>query len=132
VGFEGLSRLFGHGFHPVSGAGLGGSFGSDSDTVAGYALSFSPQKSVSILWALCGEKTSDAVRAGHDAAVEAALEFLQDHAAFCRRGHGGLTQEATRGYVAAVFVHRTSRAGDPGLGLTVTPGGQTVRCEPIR
>ncbi len=112
---EGLSRLFGHGFHPVTGAALGRGFAPDAATVAGYALSFSPPKSVSILWALAGEETSDAVRAGHDAAVEAALEFLEDHAAFCRRGHGGLTQEATLGYLAAVFVHRTSRAGDPQL-----------------
>jgi conjugative relaxase-like TrwC/TraI family protein len=113
--FEGLSRLFGHGFHPVAGVALGRPINADGNTVAGYALSFSPPKSVSILWALTGEKTSSAVRAGHDAAVEAALEFLQGHAAFTRRGRGGLTQEETLGYVAAVFVHRTSRAGDPQL-----------------
>jgi conjugative relaxase-like TrwC/TraI family protein len=110
-----LSRLFGQGLHPLTGAALGRRFGSDKDTVAGYALSFSPPKSVSVLWALAGEVVSDAVRAGHDAAVEAAVEFLQDHAAFTRRGHGGMVQEATRGYLAAVFVHRTSRAGDPQL-----------------
>ena len=112
---EGLSRLFGHGFHPVTGAGLGRPFDPDCTAVAGYALSFSPPKSVSILWALSADDVSDAVRAGHDAAVEAALGFLQDRAAFCRRGHGGAVQEATGGYVAAVFVHRTSRAGDPQL-----------------
>jgi len=113
---EGLSRLFGHGLHPVTGAGLGRPFDPDPSTVAGYALSFSPPKSVSVLWALAAdEDVSDAVRAGHDAAVEAALEFLQHHAGFCRRGHGGLTQEPTLGHVAAVFVHRTSRAGDPQL-----------------
>jgi len=110
---EGLSRLFGHGFHPITGACLGRPFDPDRTAVAGYALSFSPPKSVSILWALADDGVSDAVRAGHDAAVEAALEFLQDHAAFTRRGHGGLVQERTIGYLAAVFVHRTSRAGDP-------------------
>jgi conjugative relaxase-like TrwC/TraI family protein len=115
AGTESLGRLFGHGFHPVTGAGLGRPFDPDKTAVAGYALSFSPPKSVSILWALTGERTSGEVRAGHDAAVEAALGFLQDHAAFCRRGHGGLTQETTGGYLAAVFVHRTSRAGDPQL-----------------
>jgi conjugative relaxase-like TrwC/TraI family protein len=116
VDAEGLSRLFGQGCDPVTGVPLGRPFDSEKTAaVAGYALSFSPPKSVSILWALCGERTSDAVRAGHDAAVEAVLEFLQDHAALCRRGHGGLAQEATGGYVTAVFVHRTSRAGDPQL-----------------
>ena len=112
---EGLSRLFGQGLHPLTGAALGRRFGSDKATVAGYALSFSPPKSVSVLWALAPDEVMSEVRAGHDAAVGAALELLQDHAAFTRRGHGGLTQEATGGYLAAVFVHRTSRAGDPQL-----------------
>jgi len=112
---EGLSRLFGQGLHPLTGAALGRPFGIDKNTVAGYALSFSPPKSVSVLWALAASEVSSQVREAHDAAVDSALEFLQDHAAFCRRGHGGATQEATAGYVGAVFVHRTSRAGDPQL-----------------
>lgn len=112
---EELSRLFGLGLHPVTGAALGRPFGPDKNTVAGYALSFSPPKSVSVLWALGPAEVVSEVRAGHDAAVEAALEFLQDHAAFTRRGRGGLAQEATGGYVGALFTHRTSRAGDPQL-----------------
>ena len=83
--------------------------------MAGYALSFSPPKSVSVLWALSGEEVADAVRAGHDAAVDAALEFLEEHAAFCRHGQAGTLQEATGGLLEAVFVHRISRAGDPQL-----------------
>jgi conjugative relaxase-like TrwC/TraI family protein len=115
VDIEGLSRLFGQGRHPVTGAVLGRRFGSDKTPVAGYALSFSPPKSVSVLWALAGPEVTSEVRAGHDAAVAAALDFLQDHAAFTRRGHGGTVQESTGGYVGAVFAHRTSRAGDPQL-----------------
>lgn len=118
---EGLSRLFGYGVHPISDAALGRPFGSDKKAVAGYALSFSPPKSVSVIWALAPDEISDQVRQGHDAAVAAALEFLQDHAAFCRRGHGGAVQEATGGYLAAVFVHRTSRAGDPQLHMFLWP-----------
>ncbi len=113
VDSEGLSRLFGQGVHPSSGAPLGRPFGPDKTAVAGYALSFSPPKSASVLWALAPAETADQVREGHDAAVAAAFEFLQDHAAFTRRGHGGAVQEATGGYLAAMFVHRTSRAGDP-------------------
>ena len=45
----------------------------------------------------------------------AAVEFLQDHAAFTRRGHAGAVQADTDGYVAAAFTHRTSRARDPQL-----------------
>jgi hypothetical protein len=47
--------------------------------------------------------------------VAAALELLQDHAAFTRRGHGGPIQASTSGYLGALFVHRTSRTGDPQL-----------------
>jgi conjugative relaxase-like TrwC/TraI family protein len=112
---EGLSRLFGQGSHPLTDAALGRPFGPDKNTVAGYALSFSPPKSVSVLWALAPAEVSSEVRAAHDAAVDAALVFLQDHAAFTRRGRGGLAQEATGGYVGALFTHRTSRAGDPQL-----------------
>ncbi len=114
VAAEGLSRLFGHGLHPVTGVPLGHPFRPDDKAaVAGYALSFSPPKSVSVLWALAQNAIADQVREGHDAAAATALEFLQDHAAFTRRGHGGTVQEASGGYLAAVFVHRTSRAGDP-------------------
>ena len=115
VDSEGLSRLFGQGVHPISGDALGRPFSPDKTAVAGYALSFSPPKSVSVLWALAPAEIANHVREGHDAAVAAALGFLQDHAAFTRRGHGGTLQEATGGHLAAVFVHRTSRADDPQL-----------------
>lgn len=86
VDSEGLPRLFGQGLHPLTGGTLGRPLGSDKTAVVGYALSFSPPKSVSVLWALAPADIADQVRQGHDAAVAAVLEFLQDHAAFCRRG----------------------------------------------
>jgi conjugative relaxase-like TrwC/TraI family protein len=114
-----MERLFGHGRHPVTDKALGRRFAhgdqGGAEAVAGYATSFSPPKSISLLWALAGGSVSDEVRAAHDAAVAAALEFLQDHAAFTRRGAGGAVQAAADGYVAAAFAHRTSRAGDPQL-----------------
>ncbi|HEX6394371.1 MAG TPA: MobF family relaxase [Acidimicrobiales bacterium] len=115
VDAEGLSRLFGLGHSPVTGEPLGRPFGKEKGVVAGHAFSFSPPKSVSVLWALAPSEVMSEVRDAHDSAVASALEFLQDHAAFTRRGHGGTIQEATCGFVGAVFVHRTSRAGDPQL-----------------
>ena len=128
---EQLSKLFGEGRHPLTGDALGRLFAGEGagkggaragkegqgapGQVAGYALSFSPPKSVSVLWALAEDAVSAQVRAGHGAAVRAALEFLQDHAAFTRRGHAGAVQAATDGFVAAAFTHRTSRARDPQL-----------------
>jgi hypothetical protein len=83
--------------------------------VAGYAISFSPPKSVSVLWALGDKATAEVVRAAHDAAVDAAVVFLHEHAGFTRRGRGGAAQADSEGWVAAGFTHRTSRAGDPQL-----------------
>jgi conjugative relaxase-like TrwC/TraI family protein len=111
-----LERLFGHGTDPRDGAPLGRSFDPDnSRAVAGFALTFSPPKSVSALWAVAGQETSDQVLAAHEAAVASAFAFVDDHASYTRRGHNGVLQVDTDGLVAAGFVHRTSRAADPQL-----------------
>ena len=111
---EAMERLFGRGCDPRHGAPLGRSFSpEDERTVAGFALTFSPPKTVSVLWALGDREVSGAVLAAHEAAVKEALAFLEDHAAFTRRGHGGILQVDTDGLVAASFLHRTSRASDP-------------------
>ena len=112
-----LARLFDEGRHPDSGAPLGLPYRHDSKrtVVTGFALSFSPPKSVSLIGALGDAETAAEVRVAHDRAVQAALSFLEDHAAFSRTGRGGLFQVDTRGFVAAAFTHHTSRAGDPQL-----------------
>jgi conjugative relaxase-like TrwC/TraI family protein len=114
-----LTAVFDQGCHPVTGEGLGIPFSQQKSpngkTVTGYGLTFSPPKSVSLLWGLGDEPTHAEVRAGHDAAVAAGLGFLEDHAAFSRRGKAGVFQIDTCGYQAAAFTHRTSRADDPQL-----------------
>jgi conjugative relaxase-like TrwC/TraI family protein len=111
-----LERLFGHGADPRDGRPLGRGFSPDNPrAVAGFALTFSPPKSVSVLWALGDPASADAVAAAHDATVSAALGFVDEHASFTRRGHNGVLQVDTDGLVAASFVHRTSRAADPQL-----------------
>ena len=113
---EAMERLFGHGCDPRDGAALGRGLSPEDDhEVAGFALTFSPPKTVSVLWALGDAELSSAVLSAHEAAVEEALGFLEDHAALTRRGHGGILQVDTDGLVAASFVHRTSRASDPQL-----------------
>ena len=112
----GLERLIGHGTDPRDGHGLGRSYSPDNDNVvAGFGLTFSPPKSVSVLWGTGGEELRTAVAAAHERAVASTLSFLQDHAAFTRRGAGGVFQVDTEGFVAASFLHRTSRAADPQL-----------------
>ena len=90
VSTEGLERLFGQGCDPRDGRALGRAVSPvDERAVAGFPLTFSPLKTVSVLWALGDEEASAAVLDAHEAAVGAAMAFLEDHAAFTRRGHGG-------------------------------------------
>lgn len=53
--------------------------------------------------------------AAHRIAVDESLRFLEEHSSFTRRGRGGVFQVDTEGFIAASFVHRTSRAADPQL-----------------
>jgi conjugative relaxase-like TrwC/TraI family protein len=124
-----LARLFDEGRHPLTGEPLGLPYKHDSKrtVVTGFALSFSPPKSVSLVGAFGGSEVAGEVRAAHDAAVAAALDFLEEHAAFSRTGKAGMFQVDTEGYVAASFTHRTSRAGDPQLHSHVLVANK-VRC----
>lgn len=84
-------------------------------SVAGYDLTFSAPKSVSVLFALGEADVREAVRAAHDRAVREALGYAERTAAAVRRGAGGSRVEPAGGFIAAAFRHRTSRAGDPQL-----------------
>lgn len=100
------------GFSPRSGTELG--LPKRSGTrVAGFDLTFSAPKSVSLLYALGSPEQSAAARVAHEHAVTEGLAYLERHALFARRGDGGQRRIETSGVVAAAFVHRTSRNGDP-------------------
>ncbi len=81
----------------------------------GFDCTFSAPKSVSIVHALGGEVERAAISEAHDAAVDAALGYLERQAAFGRRGRDGVHRVGSSGFVAAAFRHRTSRASDPHL-----------------
>jgi hypothetical protein len=113
-----LGALFGQGRHPVTDEALGTPWDHRStDRVAGYSLSLSPPKSVSVLWGLGTPNVAAEVAGAHEAAVAAAVALLEDHAGFSRAGKAGVFQVDTEGLIVASFVHRTSRAVDP----TCTP-----------
>ncbi|MBW3651607.1 MAG: relaxase domain-containing protein, partial [Actinobacteria bacterium] len=128
VSAEELARLFAA-RHPRTGDSLGAPYGvrEGADRVTGWDLTFSAPKSVSTLWAVGGGDIGLEVRDAHEAAVAAAMDYLGRHAAFSRTGKAGLRQVDTCGLVAAAFVHRTSRAGDPQLHTHVLVSGR-VRC----
>ncbi|MCC6498335.1 MAG: relaxase domain-containing protein [Propionibacteriaceae bacterium] len=83
--------------------------------VAGFDITLSPPKTVSALWAVADRPFSNVVRGVHDAAVSDALAYLEANVLFTRKGHQGMRHLPVRGMIAARFVHRDSRAGDPDL-----------------
>ena len=83
--------------------------------VAGYDLSFSPVKSVSTLWAIAPREVSEVIEGCHRDAVADTLTWIEDNAAYTRRGRNGVAQVNVKGLIAAAFTHRDSRAGDPDL-----------------
>jgi conjugative relaxase-like TrwC/TraI family protein len=111
--------LIEHGREPVDARELAGQIAKDSrprtQTVAGYDLTFSPVKSVSVLWAVADPTVAAVIERAHQAAVQNALAFIEKHALFTRTGPQGIRQVNVRGLVAAAFTHRDSRAGDPDL-----------------
>jgi conjugative relaxase-like TrwC/TraI family protein len=108
-----LEALLARGLHPGTGRRLGRAW--RTDAVTGFDLCFSAPKSVSGLWAIGGATVGTEITDAHRAAVRAALDFLDTHAAMSRIGVNGVEQVGTAGFAAAIFDHRTSRAGDPQL-----------------
>ena len=82
---------------------------------SGVDLTFSPQKSVSVLWALGDDATRQAIEEIHQETVTDCLAWIEDHALFTRTGARGERQIRARGMIAATFVHFDTRAGDPDL-----------------
>jgi conjugative relaxase-like TrwC/TraI family protein len=83
--------------------------------VAALDLTFSAPKSVSVLFAVASPEVSRTLVECHEEAVEAALAYLEEMAAFVRRGRRSARFERAGGFVSAAFRHRMSRALDPQL-----------------
>ena len=83
--------------------------------MAGYDLTFSPVKSVSVLWAISDPKTAAMIERAHQAAINDAVGFIESKALFTRRGTNGVRQVDVEGLIGTAFTHRDSRAGDPDL-----------------
>src|SRR4051794_2308245 len=88
---------------------------SGESKVVGFDLTFSAPKSVSVLFAAGDEQTAGELTGAHEAAVRAALEYVEDVAVKVRRGRGGVIVQPGEGVVAAAYRHRMSRSLDPQL-----------------
>ena len=134
VSAEGLVRLF-DGQHPGTGERLGRSLRRDG--VAAWDVTFSADKSVSLLWALGDPHTRQQVVEAFEEATVSALGYLESVASSTRgasktpvldeNGDPVFNEDGsprfrvetwpipTSGYVAASFTEFTSRADDPQL-----------------
>jgi conjugative relaxase-like TrwC/TraI family protein len=86
--------------------------------VAGYDLTFSAPKSVSVAFALGGEEVARSVVAAHTEAVTGALRYLEQHglgATRWRRDDRSREVIGTSGFTGALFTHGVSRNLDPHL-----------------
>lgn len=83
--------------------------------VSGYDLTFTPAKSISVLWAIGGEDVRKKIMAAHQEAVENSLDWIEDNALFSRAGRGGVKKIDANGMIATKFVHWDNRAGHPNL-----------------
>ena len=83
--------------------------------VAGFDLTFSPSKSVSVAWALADPDTKAQIYACHRQAIEVVLSYAEREVFCSRSGTNGVVQEDVEGVVAVSFTHWDSRAGDPQL-----------------
>ncbi len=83
--------------------------------VAGFDLTFSLSKSVSVAWALADADTKAVIYSCHCRAIDVVLTYAEREVFHSRSGKGGVVQEDVEGVVATAFTHFDSRAGDPQL-----------------
>lgn len=96
-------------------------------TVAGFDLTFSVPKSISVLWALAGSGEKDRILRAHHAALDATMAWLEQTAIHTRAGHNGVAHLSVRGAIAASFDHWESRNGDPQLHTHVVIANRVQR-----
>ena len=83
--------------------------------MAGFDLTFSAPKSVSVAWALADPQTQAVIYDAHQQALNHVIAYAEQHVFSSRSGKNGVVQEDIRGVVAAAFDHWDSRSGDPQL-----------------
>lgn len=83
--------------------------------VAGFDLTFSPPKSLSVIWGVADAGTQSLIAEAHHAAMRDTLALLEQRVAATRVGHGGIARMPVVGVIATAFDHYDSRADDPQL-----------------
>jgi conjugative relaxase-like TrwC/TraI family protein len=93
--------------------------------VAALDLTFSAPKSVSVLLTVAEPSVASELVDAHEAAVRAAVGWIEDTAVEVRRGAQGMFRYPGEGLIAAAYRHRMSRALDPQLHTHVVAANLT-------
>ncbi|NNN08359.1 MAG: relaxase domain-containing protein [Acidimicrobiaceae bacterium] len=110
---ENLQRMLQDCADPITGQVLGRV--PSTKAVAGFDLTFSPSKSVSVAWALADKATREVIYRCHLEAISQVLAYAEREVFHSRSGKQGCVEEDIVGVVAASFTHFDSRDGDPQL-----------------
>jgi len=114
VSEENLSNMLGACSDPVSGEPVGSRPRAPAGgaPVAGFDLTFSVSKSISVMWALGDDETRNVIEKCHRQAIEFVISYAEREVFCSRSGTNGIVSEDVTGVVAASFTHFTSRADD--------------------
>ena len=88
---------------------------SKQNTVAGFDLTFSAPKSLSVAWGISSPEQAERLEAAHEAAIEQTIAWLETEVIRARTGAQGIAFHTTNGLLATRFRHWESREGDPQL-----------------
>jgi conjugative relaxase-like TrwC/TraI family protein len=111
-----------------TGRTLPGQRAADARVATDY--SFSTPKAVSALWAVSDEEGRAKIEALVEDTVRSTLEGIHERGLIeARRGKGGKQREAVAAPVAAIFMHRTTREGDPQLHAHVVMMNVAMRAD---
>ena len=88
---------------------------SKQNTVAGFDLTFSASKSLSVAWGIADQEQAARLEGAHEAAIEKTIAWLEDEVIRARTGAQGIAFHTTNGLLATRFRHWESREGDPQL-----------------
>ena len=81
--------------------------------MAGFDLTFSPSKSVSVAWALADEETKAVIYDCHRQAIDIVLGYAERDVFHSRSGTNGIVEEDIDGVIAAAFTHWDSPGRRP-------------------
>lgn len=113
------------GYHPITGETMASNAGEAHK--AGWDMTFSAPKSVSVAWALANAETKKEIQNAQKMAVEAGVRFLEKHA-FSSRDRGEMSGSINQ-IIAAAYEHSTSRMLDPQLHTHVLVANMGLRAD---